>query len=178
MNSTDRENALHFNNETLTLLLSIEPQDSSLTNLQDLAQTIGLARKKEFHATLIGTKTGEAIAQILKGLKYQKRIDRISLITEWANLFDWNYTNSRDYHLISCPYEKGEVRTSLIQEIRLPDLAKFYKGLNKLLKTNLTLPFPHITLFTSSTNKSKKLRGIGIYSKRHFRTLKQIRIIA
>jgi hypothetical protein len=50
-------------------------------------------------------------------------------------------------------------------------LEDFYKKLNAILDTNFLTPLPHITLYTNSTRKEKKLRGIGIYSKEKFEEL-------
>ena len=69
-------------------------------------------------------------------------------------------------------FENGpeEKRRSIVQLVTMPDLAPFYAKLNRLLDSHFDLPFPHITLFATSTREDKRLRGIGIYSEAQFHT--------
>ena len=48
---------------------------------------------------------------------------------------------------------------------------KLANWVNQLLEKQFETPLPHITLYTTSTREDKKLRGIGIYSKKQFEEL-------
>jgi hypothetical protein len=156
---------LKFNRGIDTLLLGITPNKFTLENLKLLAEEKGLTQKSEFHATIIGSDTGDVIKEKLQILSPDEKTKLVQVIEELANEFNWSYTPLDEYYLISKIYEEQEKRSSLIQVIDLPDLTSYYLKLNELLGTTFSLPFPHITLFTTSTKEEKKLRGIGIYSK-------------
>lgn len=101
----------------------------------------------------------------------------MTAIQELSKKFNWNFAFKKESYFITKHYsEDKEERRSIIQLVSLPNLDPFYKKLNKLLGTKFDTPFPHITPFTNSTNKGKKLRGIGIYSKKQFRALNPIKI--
>jgi hypothetical protein len=64
----------------------------------------------------------------------------------------------------------------MIQLVAIAKLSLFYENLNILFNAKFETPLPHITLFSNSTKAEKKMRGIGIYSKKHFKTLESSRI--
>lgn len=160
---TQNEN-LKFNKEKVTLLLGIVPNKFTLQNLKLLANEKGLIQKSEFHATILGSDTGEAIKAKLQTVHPDEKTKLIQEVEELPQEFNWAYTLRDEYYLISKTYDEQEKRSSLIQVIDLPDLASYYLRLNQLLGTTFPLPFSHVTLFTTSTKEEKKLRGIGIYS--------------
>lgn len=93
--------------------------------------------------------------------------------------FDWNFTPMHIYHIekaVNFYKDVIERRESYISTIDMPDLEKFYKKLNKLLGTNLSVQFPHITLFTKGERVNPRFYGIPIPSKEEFLKLKPILI--
>jgi|SRR3989344_6721116 len=165
---------LIFNEEEFCLLLDVIQEESTLHDLEKIAKQKKLLRKKEFHITLIGKKTGEALLE--KAMNSSKIASEIQ---ELVNNLDWKYFLQKEYYFISKKYsepnQEKEERQSIIQIVRLPDLVPFYKKLNQMFGTKIKVPFPHLTLFTNSTNKEKKLRGIGIYSEKEFYDLKPVK---
>lgn len=84
--------------------------------------------------------------------------------------YDWNYEETDHFLSIEKKYSgtratPDEVRRSIIQEVTLPRLEQFYIDLNAVLGTDLKTPYPHITLYTTSTRADRVFRGIGVYSK-------------
>ena len=52
--------------------------------------------------------------------------------------------------------------------IDMPDIEVFYKKLNSLLKTDLPIQLPHITLFTKGEIEKPRYYGIPVSSKEDF----------
>ena len=172
---------LTFDRHKITLLLDILLKDSDVDVVKDIAEKEGLSRKIDFHITLIGSKTGQAILEKLSKLPEEEKEKVILSIEALANDFDWSYELIPEYYSISKKHKSGdeggeELRKSIIQPIALPDLALFYEKLNELIGSDFDIPFPHMTLFTTSTNEVTKLRGIGIYSEKEFEALNPERL--
>ena len=158
-----------FKKEIATLILKV-PESKWLDRLAKIQKEYGLLKKEEFHITVIGTDTGEAILKRLEGLDAEKKESKLREIENLARQTKWAFCLKFDYRFISKTYPpkdgyQAETRKSIIQLAKLPNVESFYRGLNKILGTDFPVPPPHITLFTNSTREDKKLRGIGIYSK-------------
>ena len=159
-----------FNKETATLLLRV-PEPKWLNRLEKVQKEYRLLKKEEFHITVIGTDTGEAILTKLNELEADKKEEKLGEIENLARQTRWAFCPKCDYRFISKTYppkdgHPEETRSSIIQLVRIPAVTLFYKELNKMLSTNFPVPPPHVTLFTNSTREDKKLRGIGIYSEK------------
>lgn len=183
LETQEKREEILFNKEAITLVLSVNPDITHLDRLQNLAEKYGLFRKEEFHITLIGRETGEIIKENLNKYSGEER-DRFLLeIQKLAQNFNWSCIFRDEYYFISKEYADidrdnvVERRQSYIQLIELLDLKKFYERLNQLLHLDLDVPFPHVTLFTTSTHEDKKLRGIGIYSREQFESLTPQKLI-
>ena len=179
--SKEGEKGLNFDKDRATLLLDITPDGSSLASLRKIAEEEGLSQKDEFHITIIGSQTGKAIREKMLSMSSVEQDDFLSRIENLSNSFTWTYSFTPEYKLISKTYggENGipaESRRSIIQTLELPDLNRFYKKLNELLGTEFSVPFPHVTLFTTSTNEATRLQGIGVYSEEQLKTLNPVKI--
>lgn len=168
---TKGENAqtyLDLNAQTATFLLRIDPELVNVDSVQDVADKKGLSEKDEFHITIIGSKTAE---QILESSEFSHE-ETVSFIEKPSKQFQWSFEFVSEYYFISKKYEEyNEARESIIQLIDLSELKDFYVELNEYFGTSFDTPFPHLTLFTSSTKPENNLRGIGIYSEQQFREL-------
>src|SRR3989344_6046076 len=158
-----------FKKETVTFILKV-PEPKWLDRLAKIQKEYGLLKKEEFHITVIGTDTGEAILKRLEGLDAEEKESKLREIENLARQTKWAFCLKFDYRFISKTYPpkdgyQEETRESIIQSAKLPNVRSFYGGLNKILGTDFPVPPPHITLFTNSTREDKRLRGIGIYSK-------------
>ena len=168
--------SLNFNKENINLLLSLTPSNSVPEMVLSIVNRENLTQKNEFHSTIIGRETGDLIVSMLNNLSTEERSAIISKIEKLSNEFTWTYTPKEEYLFILKVYGPDDTRKSIIQIINLPDLQPFYTKLNELLGTCFAIPFPHITLFTTSTREDKKLRGIGIYSEEDLISLNPIKI--
>ena len=179
--SREVKSHLNFDRDRATLLLDVVPESSSFESLRRIAEKEGLSQKAEFHTTLIGRDTGEFIVERLSEMPPEEKDILLSRIENLSKSLTWSHTFSSEFFLISKKYdgkdtEGVENRKSIIQTILLPDLETFYSRLNNLLGTTFNIPFPHVTLFTTSTNEETKLRGIGIYSEEQLETLNPVKI--
>ena len=175
-----------FNQETGTLLLNI---DSSIPNLElkkAEAIKLGLSKKEEFHFTIIGSATGDKILKSLEGLSEVEKKKILDEINKLLELTNWKITLKPAIYHVQKEYndnktdESGSIisekRQSIVQIANIEGLNEFYKNLNLLLQQQFDIPFPHLTLYTTSTREDKMLRGIGIYSKIQFEDLNPIKI--
>lgn len=175
---------INFDTETSTFILNIDKNAVDLESKKEHATRDGLSRKNEFHLTVIGRDTGEKILKILELLGEDKKIRTLNQIQKICELFEWKFSLKQEFYYLEKIYDdakdlgtlKPEKRKSIIQVAEIKDLNQFYKKLNLLLETKFKIPFPHVTLYTTSTLEEKKLRGIGVYSKSQFEELKPERI--
>ncbi|MDD2566336.1 MAG: hypothetical protein PHZ26_04585 [Candidatus Gracilibacteria bacterium] len=175
-----------FYQEISTLLLNIESVVSSPENIQYEAKKYGLLSKNEFHSTIIGSEIGVKILAHIEHLSIEEKDNIFGQIKTLNNSINWGVTLQNEFYFIQKTYNYlvpgsngetiPEIRKSIIQIIEIKELIEFYKELNTLLDTDFEIPFPHITLFTTSNNENNKLRGIGIYSKEQFEELNPKRI--
>src|SRR3989338_1160196 len=171
---------LIFNKEKVTLLLTVNAEESAFYDVEKVAKRKGLFRRKDFHITLIGRATGETIIKKITVTDSEEEDRILSTIQELSGKFNWTYSPQKEYYFISKSYSEPDLeeeeRQSIIQLVTLPNLVPFYKRLNQFLGTNFDIPFPHITLFTNSTREDKKMRGIDLYSEKEFYSLKPTKI--
>lgn len=164
---------LSFFDDYRTILLLVNKQEIDLRIFKKKSKVENLEFKKEFHITIIGFSVGEEIANLKIDFKKVKSI---------AEKYNWNYDFNDNYYYIEKElYENNskEKRRSVVQLVELPDLEFFYKDLNNEFSCHFDVPFPHLTLLTTSTDISNVQRGIGIDSEREFLDLnpKKINII-
>lgn len=171
--SNSLNSILQFNPDTFTLTLDIEnvfiPQ-----SLQEAALWYNLLKKNEFHVTIIGTRTSEQIQEYLNQLNIASKKVFIMLLKKLFHRYTFNVTLENDIFYINKSY-KDEERFSFIKIVKVDQLESFYRELNQLLWLEFSIPFPHITLFTNSTNPEKKWRWIWRYSQKEFEDMNPIK---
>lgn len=173
-------NNLNFSYDKCSLLLNVDAEDLLTDTFESFAQINNLNKKEEFHITIIGRETGENILEMVSSLPVDDKKILLAKIDNLSREFDWSYTPNDEYYEISKKYDTAdgeEIRRSLIQIIEIPDLKAFYENLNILLGTDFKLPLPHVTLFTTSSIETMRLRGIGLYSVEQFQSLSPNRIV-
>ncbi len=158
-------NCLIFDDKKRTILLSVDPSDVNVHALEELAIKEKLSKKKEFHITIVGSQTGLKLEE----MDFEE-------IKKISKKLDWAFSMGKDFFLISKEYPNNEIRRSIIQTVTLPALDIFYKKLSLVINLVLDIPFPHVTLFTDSTEKVNQLKGIGIYSQKDFKEMSPVRI--
>ncbi|MDP4039899.1 MAG: hypothetical protein Q8P57_04965 [Candidatus Pacearchaeota archaeon] len=173
---------IKFYTETATAILNIDKNAVDLESKKNDAKQHDLSKKDEFHITIIGSDTGEEILKSLELLAEDEKDKILDQICELFELFEWNVTLKQEFYFLEKSYdnssdstnlqkEKPEKRKSIIQIAEIDKIDKFYEKLNRLLGKQFETPFPHVTLYTTSTLEEKKLRGVGIYSKNQFEEL-------
>lgn len=167
-----------FNPENCHITLSIE-RPTIPAFIHDAAKKLGLIEKQEFHISVAVTKNARRIKEVMRANKSPDAMQKE--IVSLVNGFSWEYALTDEYLLQEHSYTKEDLvengytdltehtRRSIVQRVTLPDLKLFYGKLNTLLKISITVPPPHITLFTWSDYEPMKLRGIGIASEEEFR---------
>jgi len=169
---------ISFYPETATMLLDIDEKAPSLETKRAEAEKLGLREKKDFHITVIGSDTGEEILESLSGLDEQAREDKLNEIYKLGKSMAWEVTLNDKYFYVQKDYihpgeidpeqTTSETRKSILQMADVKGMDEFYKKLNAMVEKKFDTPLPHITLYTTSTREDKRLRGIGIYSKKLF----------
>jgi hypothetical protein len=176
---------IKFNPKEVTLLVNLPIKSVNLDKFRERAVTENLQAKKEFHITIIGSQTGEKILKNLQNLNRKEINKKITDIKSLAKRFSWEIILEDKFYFLKKEYvridqESGkkflEIRKSIIQLAKCGDLDLFYKKLKSIVNINFELPLMHITLYTISTDKNKKLRGIGIYSEAQFNSLEPQKI--
>jgi hypothetical protein len=161
----------------MRFLLPTKPSNSTLESLKELALQEGLFLINDFHITVIGRAIGDDIASRLDAQSTETKAELTENIDSLIKEFEWSYETIDEYYLITKQYEEGEERRSIIQTVVIPELESFYTKLNQLLATTFLTPFPHITLYTTSTKSDKKLLGIGVDSQEQFSLLNPKKIV-
>ncbi|MBT4251528.1 hypothetical protein HOD82_04180 [bacterium] len=166
-----------FSRDDSILLLDVSPENINLERVRNFAKEKGLFEKKEFHFTIIGSKTTD---EILKKIKEGERENVLNEIEDLSKSIDWEARLRDEVYYIKKEYpeRKNEIRESIIQIAKIRGLEDFYKKLQKLIGIEFEIPLPHVTIFSNSTNPEKRLRGIGIYSEKQFRKMNPIRILS
>lgn len=158
-----------------TAILYIDSNDIDLEAVRVFADSKGLHEKDFFHLTVIGSRTADDLIKFL-----EKDLTLVSKINHLLEINHWKVRINSDKYYIEKVYERDleepETRQSIIQLVKIEGGENFYSEIEKLIGKKYKLPLPHITLFTNSSNPSKKLRGIGIYSEEEFRNLSPILI--
>lgn len=169
---------IEFNPDIATALLIIDTHTIDLEKKRQIAETLGLFQKKEFHFTIIGSATGKLILESIAHFPHDHQSKILEKIRELCTSFNWKIQLQDDFYYLKKNYNDPdpnnntltipEVRTTIIQMIEIAEIDNFYHQLNILLWQHFITPLPHITLYSTSTRIDKQLRWIGIYSREQF----------
>lgn len=170
---------IKFFPEDVTLVIGVSPELVAIDKVSQDAIHRNLNQKSEFHVTIIGSQTGEEILLAMQNLDPQEKNKVVESIEALAKQYAWEILFKPDFYYLKKQYEKIdaegnayiETRQSIIQIAECEDLEPFYQQFNALMGTQFELPFLHTTLYTTSTDDTKRLRGIGIYSESDFTSL-------
>jgi hypothetical protein len=152
-----------------TLLLEVRLSDVDLLPVVQYAEEHGFAPKNEYHFTIIGRHTGDALMARLQSVSTEERRlleDRLHAIVSYlrgARLM------SGEYFHVARDYDRGR-RESIIQVGTVEGLDDFYQQFSALTHITLEDPFPHVTLFTKGDSADSR-RGIGIASTQAFASM-------
>ncbi len=170
-----------FSKDLCAAKLDVPPPERELERVRVIAEQAGLLRKDEFHITLIGRETGEIIRRKLQELPRDQQESLLAEIEKRLRTFDWQFTLLDEFYTIAKKYHATakhdeETRRTLIQAADVPRLEQFYIDLNALLGTDFKTPYPHITLYSTSTRPDRVFRGIGIYAKDELDSLSPVKV--
>lgn len=170
--SNSVKSILQFYPETLTLVLDIENVSISEA-LKSAALWYNLLQKEDYHITIIWTKVAKKIIRYTQRLHDSSRKIFMDILHKLMKKYEFQVSLGDEVYYIEKSYDNWH-RFSIIQLALVDNLKEFYADLSILLWEQIELPFPHITLFTNSTNPEKKFRGIGIYSQKEFEDMNPI----
>ena len=172
-----------FYTERCVGLLGLDASQLTLQQAEEFAKKLMVFPKNEFHVTILGSQAGREIQQALKlhqesEEKLKKAIQESFLSQEWGVYLqpDLYFVQKEYFASPNEEHTEHELRKSIIQRVDVPQLSNFYTQLKAHFNITLPLPYPHITLFTDSTNPHKKLRGIGIDSYEDFQKLNPLKL--
>ena len=166
-----------WNEENYNALLYVARPDIP-NNILQKAKEYNLNEKPEFHLSVIASKNGKIISDLLSKVDTPEEIKN-QIKKEFLNK-KWEYELLPEYFLMEKYYDKNELdrsgykdipehsRYTLIQNAKMNDLKDFYIKLSELTGITFNQPLAHITLFSGSTYEPMKDRGIGIYSEDDF----------
>lgn len=165
----------------LSATIPIDRETLDLETTRAFARAHGLSEKEDFHLTVIGRRTGEEIVRFLQTLHPEERETRLARFHELSASYHPEIAWGREYYSIRRDYTAPDdavpdIRESVIELAEISGLEEFYRELFEIIPIPFDTPFPHITLYTTSTHPDKRLRGIGIYSEEDFRNMNPERI--
>lgn len=159
-----------YNDQKNTALLVIKNFVVS-EEIASLIQESWLSPKQEVHITLIWYDTGELITAL--------SADDIAMVKETVMVGKYSIGLRNTYAFIQKEIEQeikdGTVipehhRKAIIQHIQIKWIEKLYEKLRKVLWVELSIPFGHITIATSSTYKPYMQKWISLYSDADYNT--------
>lgn len=172
--STSLNSILQFHPESFTLVLDLEnvfiPE-----SLHIAVSGYNLLPKNEFHVTIIGSKIAKKIIKYSERLNAHSKKVFMQIFQKLIRKYDFQVLLGDEIFYIEKSYDDWH-RFSVIQLASVEKLSDFYNDLGMLIWQDLEIPFPHITLFTNTTNPEKKLRWIWIYSQKEFEEFEPIKI--
>lgn len=165
----------------MSLLLNVGRDMLDLETTRVFAQTQNLSEKEEFHVTIIGRATGESMLEYLKQRSPEEQEQKRAQIEKLCTGYHPKIRIQQEFYFIQKDYSTQEentldIRTSVVQIVHMDGLDVFYEELFRIIPLRFSTPFPHVTLYTTSTRVDKKLRGIGIYSEADFWNMNPIKI--
>lgn len=125
---------------------------------------------------IIGRATGEEIVKYLESLTSEERDIKSSQVQDLCESYHPHIEYKQEFYYIKKKYSETDIRESIVQIATIEGLEEFYRKLFKIIPIRFDIPFPHITLYTTSTREDKKTRGIGIYSEKEFSEINPRRI--
>jgi hypothetical protein len=134
-----------------TLLLAIAPQAWPLPAPALQLDGIELQRKRELHATIVGSALAARVRQAVAADASIRAVIDTAIGT-----LAWNWRRRHAWTLIAKREGAGR-RHALIERIELPAMAAFHRQLGDALGEVLPVPPPHVTLYASAGG-----RGIGV----------------
>ncbi|HYE23521.1 MAG TPA: hypothetical protein VEA92_03735 [Candidatus Paceibacterota bacterium] len=135
--------------------------------IRQKADMLGYLPKPETHISVVVTSNSKALMEHVYANE-----DANTLANEILTLFNsfpWEYELLDIYLLQERQYREthdrpAHIRRTIIQMVTLPDLPMFYERIVALSGANLTLPVPHVTLFSWSDYEPMMVQGIGLSS--------------
>ena len=169
-----------WNDAQKTLLLPIDESliAEKMQAFSAAASERGLAPKQGFSIIVLGYAAGQAITNVLgkctdeERAAHEQAIAEIIESTSWIMSLEAQATwyiekNYRD--LIA--KKVREKRQSIIQMVFMPQAGACINRINAALGTDIEVPPPHITLYTTSTDPEHADHGIGLNSKKALESL-------
>ena len=165
--------------DEFAITLPVDPPEIP-ERIRTIAKQYGMAEKLEHHVSVMVTKNARLVEEAIE--KSRRTEEMLEKTRTTLDALDWTYELTDEYYLQENAYVQGDMaalgyknlpnhtRRTIIQRVRMPDMATFYKQISKLLNVSLDIPVPHVTLFSWSDYPPMMTRGIGISSEQDFRS--------
>lgn len=152
----------------------LDVSEVDFSGIEEKAIKEGYRKQTEGHITVIGNTYAKIIRDALPSQKSSEEV--LVTLQNLTDEFSWQFKPSKIYHIrkegrFGSEDAPLEQRESYIMAINMPDMAKFYAGINELFNIQLSSHFPHITLFTKGESANPHYYGIGIRSIEEFNKL-------
>lgn len=173
MAKTIHPNSPHFTDDYY-LGIELTKAQVDVSEIGDIAKTKGFREQTFRHITILSEKTFVPLFEKFNDSEKKKVLEAINNLIQKT---DWSFTPKGVYYVAgNFPADitrtVPEFRESYIRKVTMPDMDNFIVELNKILKSDIPLRFPHITLFTKGEGKNPAHYGIPINSKEGFNKLK------
>jgi hypothetical protein len=133
-----------------------------------VVEGLTLARKREFHLTLLSTATTRALAAALAALP---RAAAAGWRRDAFAAADWRWRLTGERWLVGRRGGGKPAAHSVIACVEQPAQAAFRAAVAALLGTALPAPFPHVTLFTHGDRGGIGLPDRATFEARRIRRL-------
>lgn len=161
--------------DDLDCAILLEEEESDSSEIKSIAKAGGFRKQTKRHITILSGSTRIMLLDILNKFDTEERENIKKEINNILESLEWKYTPTEIYRIKKTGYIDNpsilENRQSYIMMIKMPDMKIFYKRLNSLLKANLPIQVPHITLFTKGERENPIFYGIPIPSVEEFNAL-------
>lgn len=132
-----------------TLVLPIAPEQWSPPVETLKVDGLTFLPARELHVTVVGRWLGPAL---------QSEPRRRHAVREAFMRLDWGYTRTGELlrlekHELPGSGTHGRTIGSIIERIEMPAMAKFYNELAEMLGRGLSIPPPHVTLYTTGRSQ-------------------------
>ena len=159
--------------------IELTKDEVDISDIERIAKSRGFREQDYHHITVLHQSSFLSLFNKFSSFEQKKVLEKIEdLIQD----IDWSFTPKNIYYVAGLvPASKtgtvDESREAYIRTIEMPGIDLFITKLNKILNGNITLRFPHITLFTKGENKNPKYYGIPINTIEEFKKLTTKKII-
>lgn len=162
---------IKFNKHDCTLLLQL-PSFEIPSQIIAIGDENNLKVKPEFHISVVASDNARRVYALVE--EFQQFSETLQNLETLAHAQDWEYTRLGRYSMHEETYSREEllrvgksdipahVRRTIIEQVDMPGIEKYYEGLAGLFGPNFAPPLTHVTVCSWSDFTPLTFRGISI----------------